>query len=159
MPRERARPEPFEPEELERSLNRYLVLGLLFMVLLIGGFVAYRVREPSLRADAAASQQTTYIKLGAKLFAESCAECHGDAGTGGGGAPTLNSKEFLSSTSDQQIHALVSGGVSGTDMSAWGLDYGGTLTDEQVQQLVTYLRAREHRAPSIPDWRTGATAP
>ena len=28
MPRERPTPAPFEDEELERSLNRYLVLGL-----------------------------------------------------------------------------------------------------------------------------------
>ena len=28
-------------------------------------------------------------------------------------------------------------------MSAWGLDYGGTLTDEQVQQIMTYLRSLE----------------
>ena len=159
MPRERPRPEPFEPEALERSLNRYLVAGLVFMALLIVGFVAYRVREPTLRADATASQHQTYTKLGAKLFADNCAGCHGDAGTGGGSAPTLNSKQFLGSTSDQQIHALVSGGVSGTDMAAWGLDYGGTLTDEQVQQLVTYLRTREPHAPSVPGWRKGDTAP
>ena len=159
MPRERRRPEPFEPEELERSLNRYLVLGLVFMVVLVAGFVAYRVREPTLRADAAASQQRTYTKLGAMLFADSCSGCHGDAGTGGGDAPTLNSEEFLSTTSDQQIHALVAGGVSGTEMAAWGLDYGGTLTDEQVQQLVTYLRTLEQHAPSVPDWRTSGTAP
>ena len=83
MPRERPRPEPFEPEALERSLNRYLVVGLVFMALLIAGFVAYRVREPTLRADATASQHQTYTKLGAKLFADNCASCHGDEGTGG----------------------------------------------------------------------------
>ena len=100
-----------------------------------------------------------YTTLGKQLFATTCAECHGENASGGGSAPTLNSKEFLSSTSDDQIHALVSGGVSGTDMAAWGLDFGGTLTDEQVRQVVTYLRSLEPNAPSIPDWRTGATAP
>jgi mono/diheme cytochrome c family protein len=159
VPRERPRPGPFEPEALERSLNRYLVMGLVFMFVLIAGFVAYRVREPSLRADAASSQRATYTKLGKELFANNCAECHGDNGNGGGSAPTLYSKEFLANTSDEQIHALISGGVSGTEMSAWGLDFGGTITDEQVRQLVTYLRSLEKHAPSIPDWRTGATAP
>lgn len=159
MPRERPRPGPFEPEALERSLDRYLVAGLIFMVVLVAGFVAYRVREPTLRADAASSQRVTYTRLGKELFANNCADCHGDNGTGGGDAPTLASKEFLSSTSDAQIHVLVAGGISGTEMSAWGLDYGGTLTDEQVRQLVTFLRSREPHAPSIPDWRAGATAP
>ncbi|MEX1006403.1 MAG: cytochrome c [Acidimicrobiia bacterium] len=159
MPRERPRPGPFEPEALERTLNRYLVMGLVFMFVLVAGFVAYRVREPSLRADAASSQRATYTKLGKELFANNCAECHGDNGSGGGDAPTLHSKEFLENTSDEQIHALTSGGVSGTEMSAWGIDFGGTMTDEQVRQLVTYLRLLEKHAPSIPDWRTGATAP
>ena len=42
-------------------------------------------------------------------------------------------------------------------MPAWSLDYGGTLTDEQVTQIVTYLRSLEPNAPSVPDWRSGAT--
>ena len=57
MPRERPVPPPFEPAELERSLDRYLIWGLAFMAVLIAGFVAYRVREPTLRADAAAKQE------------------------------------------------------------------------------------------------------
>ena len=159
MPRDRPEPPPFEPEWLERSLNRYLVLGLVFMVVLVGAFIAYRVREPSLRADATAEQRTTYTALGKTLFAANCAECHGDNGTGGGAAPTLDSKEFFEKTTDAQIQALISAGVSGTDMPAWGLDYGGTMTDEQVRQLTTFLRSRQAKAPSVPDWRTGATAP
>ena len=106
-----------------------------------------------------APNDATYMKLGKQLFANNCAECHGDNGSGGGSAPTLYSKEFLTNASDEQIHALISGGVSGTEMSAWSLDFGGTMTDEQVRQLVTYLRSLEKHAPSIPDWRTGATAP
>lgn len=158
MPRDRPRPPPFEPTSLERSLNRYLAVGLVFMVVLIAGFIAYRVREPSLRADAAASQRAQYTRIGRRLFATNCAECHGSSGSGGSGAPTLASKEFLGSTSDEQIHMLVAGGISGTEMPAWGLDFGGTLTDEQVSQIVTYLRSLERRAPSIPDWHEGATA-
>ena len=158
MPRDHPQPPPFEGPALDRSLNRYLIAGLVFMTVLIAAFVAYRIREPSLRADAARSQEVSYRKLGNNLFADNCAECHGEEGAGGGEAPTLNSRQFLSSTSDAQTHALIAGGVSGTDMSAWGLDFGGTLTDEQVTQIVDYLRSLEHGAPSIPDWRDGAQA-
>jgi len=158
MPRERPQPAPFEPSALERSLNRYLVVGLVFMAVLIAGFVVYRAREPGLRADATQSQRVDYTKLGRGLFATNCAECHGESASGGNDAPTLASKQFLSSTSDAQIQSLVSAGVSGTDMSAWGLDYGGTLTAEQVRQLAEYLRSLEKNAPSVPGWRTGASA-
>ena len=158
MPRERPRPEPFEPSWLTRGLDRYMIAGLVFMAVLVAGFIAYRVREPSLRADAQRSQTASYTKIGRHLFADNCAECHGDNGEGGGDAPTLNAKQFLDSTSDGQIEALVAGGVSGTEMPAWSLEFGGTLTDEQVKQLVTYLRSLAPHAPSIPDWRSGVTA-
>jgi mono/diheme cytochrome c family protein len=158
MPRERPQPPPFEPEWLERSLDRYLAWGLVFIALLLVGFVAYRVREPTLRHDALRSQTASYTDIGRRLFAANCAQCHGSDAAGGGSAPTLNSQEFLKSTSDDQIFALVSGGVSGTEMPAWSLDYGGTMTAEQVRQLVTYLRSLEPKAPSIPSWRQGDTA-
>jgi mono/diheme cytochrome c family protein len=154
VPRERPTPPPFEPVELERSLDRYLAAGLVFMLVLVVGFVAYRVREPSLRADAAAEQETSYREIGTQLFATNCSSCHGK-GAIGGSAPTLNAKEFLKATSDTQIRALVAGGVSGTDMPAWSLEFGGTLTDEQIVQVTTYLRSLEPNAPSVPDFRKG----
>ncbi len=158
MPRERPQPPPFEPEWLERSLNRYLTWGLFFMVLLLAGFVTYGVREPTLRKNAQRAQTASYTSIGRKLFAADCAQCHGTNATGGGSAPTLNSTQFLKNTSDNQIFALVSGGVSGTEMPAWNLDYGGTFTDEQVRQVVTFLRSLEAHAPSVPTWRQAAKA-
>jgi mono/diheme cytochrome c family protein/uncharacterized cupredoxin-like copper-binding protein len=158
MPRERPQPDPFEPSWLERSLNRYLLAGVVFMVALVVGFVGYRVREPSLRAEATRTQRADYTKIGRQLFGASCAECHGESASGGGTAPTLNSKQFLSSTSDAQTHALIAGGISGTAMPAWSIDFGGTLTDEQVQQVVTYLRSLAPHAPSVPTWRQSGMA-
>jgi mono/diheme cytochrome c family protein len=157
MPRERPEPPPFEPQWLERSLNRYLARGLVFMVVLLAGFIAYRVREPSLRKHAQRQLTVHSRTIGAHLFAASCAQCHGKDATGGS-APTLNSQQFLKNTTDDQIHALVSGGVSGTQMPAWSLDYGGTFTDEQVRQVVAYLRSLEPHAPSVPGWRQGSAA-
>ena len=128
--------------------------GLAFMIILIAGFVAYRVREPTLRADAAAAQEASYREIGTELFATNCASCHGK-NANGGSAPVLNAKEFLKATTDDQIRALVAGGISGTDMPAWSLEFGGTLTDEQVLQITTYLRSLEPDAPSVPGWRAG----
>ncbi len=158
MPRERPKPPPFEPEWLDRSLNRYMFWGLVFMLVLLAGFIAYRVREPTLRADALKEQNTSYRAIGAQLFSENCAQCHGKNAAGGGSAPTLNSKQFLKATGDDQIRSVISTGVPGSAMQAWALDYGGTLTDEQVREVVTYLRSLETNAPSIPQWRTSAKA-
>ena len=158
MPRDRPTPPPFEPAALERSLDRYLIWGLVFMVLLIAGFAAYRVREPTLRADAATEQQTSYRDIGTQLFATNCSSCHGK-GAVGGSAPVLNSKEFLKATTDAQIDNLIAGGVPGTDMPAWSLAFAGTLTDEQIRQMTTYLRSLEPNAPSVPTFRQGNQSP
>jgi len=154
MPRDRPTPPPFEPAALERSLDRYLIAGLVFMAVLIAGFVIYRVREPTLRADATKAQQTSYRDIGSQLFATNCSSCHGKEAVGGS-APVLNSQEFLKGTNDVQIENLVASGVPGTEMPAWSLAFAGTLTDEQIRQITTYLRSLEPNAPSVPTWRQG----
>lgn len=158
MPRDRATPPPFEPAALERSLDRYLIWGIVFMVVLVGGFVAYKVREPTLRKDAAAAQQASYRDIGTQLFATNCSSCHGK-GAVGGSAPVLDSKEFLKGTTDAQINNLIASGVPGTEMPAWSLAFAGTLTDEQIRQITTYLRSLEPHAPSVPGWRQGRRSP
>lgn len=149
--------EHFEPAWLERSLDRYYAAGLVFMFVLVVAFPLYRLREPHLRADAKSEQTTEYQRIGDALFNQSCASCHGTNATGGS-APTLNSKQFLAATTDSQAALIVTGGVPGSSMSAWSIDFGGPLTAEQIRQIVTYLRSLEPNAPSIPDWRTGAKA-
>lgn len=154
MPRDVPPPPPLDDPVLARSLDRYLTVGLVFMAVLVAGFVAYRVREPTLRSDAKVQQQVSYTRIGRVLFDTNCSACHGRGATGGS-APVLRSKEFLSETTDDQIHATVSAGVSGSDMAAWSLDYGGALTDEQVRQITAWIRSLEKGAPSVPDWRNG----
>jgi mono/diheme cytochrome c family protein len=155
MPTSPEAPREFEPGWLQRSLDRHLAWGLVFMLALVAGFALYKVREPGLRAAAAAQQEKTYVQLGRALFNNNCATCHGQNGMGGD-APTLNAKEFLSSTSDEQMRLLISGGVSGTEMPAWSQEFGGTMTDEQIRQIIAYIRSWARTAPSVPNWRQGA---
>jgi len=156
MPKTRPEPREFEPDWLQRSLERHYIVGLVFMAVLIAAFPLYRIREPHLRRDASSELQAGYIAAGNDLFAKNCAGCHGKQGTGGGEGPTLNSKGFLSETTDAQIQLLIAGGVSGSAMPPWSIDYGGTLTDEQVKSLTVYLRSLQPNAPDIPKWRSGA---
>jgi mono/diheme cytochrome c family protein len=151
-------PKEFEPEWLQRSLDRYLMWGLAFMLVLIVAFPIYRLRESTLRSDAKVAQQANYVKGGSALFQQNCSTCHGPQGTGGSTAPTLHSKEFLSGTADNQIQLLISTGVPGSSMSPWSQDFDGPLTSEQIKELVVYLRSLEKDAPSIPDWRSGKKA-
>jgi mono/diheme cytochrome c family protein len=93
-------------------------------------------------------------RSGAFLFANNCARCHGQNGTGGT-APTLNSKEFLTKADDLTIKNTVKVGLAGTQMPAWGRDFGGPFSDKQVNEILAYLRSLTPNAPSVPNWRAG----
>jgi mono/diheme cytochrome c family protein len=73
-------------------------------------------------------------------------------------APALNAQEFLSSVTDQQMRGIIAGGIPGTEMPAWWNEYGGPLTDQQLEAVVAYIRSWEKDAPSVPDWRSPAPA-
>jgi mono/diheme cytochrome c family protein len=152
-------PPPLDTPREARALERYYMVGLACMAVLIGAFPLYRATEPARRAEAAEATHRENVELGKEQFALHCASCHGDGGRGGRGMPTLAAKEFLGAVSDRQLHWLIAGGIPGTAMSAYDLDLGGPFTAQEIDRLVTYLRALEDSAESVPGWREGAAAP
>jgi len=52
------------------------------------------------------------------------------------------------------IAALVTHGVPGTEMVAYGLDFGGPLSSTQIRAVSSYLRSLEEDAAANPLWRT-----
>ncbi len=148
---------PVDPA-LERSTNIWMGSGLVFMLVMVLAFPVYRLIEPS-RRDAQAAERTSELaRQGEELFALACANCHGQAGGGGAGSPTLNAKEFLQSAADAQIESLIATGVPGTTMAAYSLDFGGPFTQEQIVALTVYIRSLEPDAPSVPNWQVGGVA-
>ncbi|MCL1693081.1 MAG: cytochrome c, partial [Actinomycetia bacterium] len=87
---------------LEASTNKWMVLGLAFMIVLIVGFVVYLWFEPTARAESLEEHTTVLVEMGTDLYELNCASCHGADGAGGVG-PALNSKEFLTAADDGQI--------------------------------------------------------
>ena len=103
------------------------------------------------------------LALGSELFTTSCARCHGPEGQGSQRAPSLNVSGFLSSTTDLAIQQIISLGVPGTAMPAWG----DRLTDAEILAIVGFIRAWEPTAPEVaeparvqggPWWQTSAAA-
>jgi len=145
---------PDEEQALRSSLRRWEWGGVFVFVLLLAAFPMYRAVEGTRREEAQAERDVALVVLGRQLWASNCAVCHGATGEGGSGFPALNSKEFLESTLDEQIHHLIATGIPGTDMPAWWNEFGGPLTDEQIRALVAFIRSWEATAPSRPDWRS-----
>jgi mono/diheme cytochrome c family protein len=136
-----------------RSSRRWQTVGAFLLFLLVLAFPLYRATDGGRRAKALTAQQGALVAQGTVLWADNCAACHGPMGQGGT-APALDSKEFLSSVTDDQIHGIVAGGIPGTAMPTWLNEFGGPLTDQQIQSLVAYLRSLQPNAPSVPNWRT-----
>lgn len=83
---------------------------------------------------------------GAEVYAEACAVCHGEAGGGRdeapaapNGAPSLNNPVFLATASDGFMRYSVAEGRPGTPMPG----YAGSLTDQQIDDLVVFIRSWE----------------
>jgi len=123
-----------------------VALGLTLAILAI--FQVYLWREPNrIQRDEIRDRQAA-VATGADLFSGNCTSCHGANGEGAVG-PALNPKEVLSTISDESLFSLTRTGVPGTLMPAWGQAFGGPFTDEQLRQLVAYLRSWEPTAPQI----------
>ncbi|MBN1450419.1 MAG: c-type cytochrome [Anaerolineales bacterium] len=85
------------------------------------------------------------IALGAELYSTNCSRCHGPEGQGKPIAPSLNVKSFLAETTDQAIQQIVTLGVPGTAMPAWG----DRMTEAEIQAIVGFLRQWEATAPEV----------
>jgi mono/diheme cytochrome c family protein len=138
---------------LARSTRHWQQTGALLLTALVLAFPVYKVVETGRRTDALTSQNAALVTQGHSLWGTNCTSCHGVSGEGGS-APALNSQQFLQNVSDKQMQDIIAGGIPGTAMPAWWNEYGGPLTAQQIQALVTYLRSWEKKAPSVPDWRT-----
>ncbi len=75
--------------------------------------------------------------LGALLFREDCAACHGPEGAGTVIGPGLTNPEFLFVADDPYLHRTITAGRPGTAMPAHP-DYGAV----SVRSVIDWLRAR-----------------
>jgi mono/diheme cytochrome c family protein len=79
---------------------------------------------------------------GGEIFQTNCATCHGSGGDGNGPAgaalnpPPKDLSVLQVQVSDGYLFWRISEGSPGTAMVAWR----GILTDEQIWQLVTFIR-------------------
>lgn len=136
-----------------RTTLRWQRTGSVVLLLLVLAFPLYKATEGSQRADALAAENAALISSGGELWGQDCSSCHGKQGEGVS-APALNSQQFLTTVTDQQIQGIIAGGIPGTEMPAWWNEYGGSLTDQQMAALVAYIRSWQPTAPSRPDWRS-----
>ncbi len=130
-----------------------IMIGVVLLsILLFGG---YMLNESSRQATAKEEVTERVAERGARLFVNNCRSCHGLEGEGHIG-PALNSGAYLILAKDNEeglpptadgeasgirsfLHNTIACGRSGTFMPLWGQRFGGTLSDTQIDQLVTMI--------------------
>jgi mono/diheme cytochrome c family protein len=155
----------FDDEGLEGPrLDRVLTWGLLSLALIGLGLPLYWLAEPGRQAGAVEDFDEVFASRGAGLFATTadggfnCAGCHGGMAAIGGEAPyTLTDPEtdklrqvswFAPSLNDvtlrmtdEQIYKVLVYGRPFSPMPAWGLEGGGPMNEQQLENLIAYLKS------------------
>lgn len=133
------------------------MIGLLFLVSL---FFAWNVLiEPDRQATAIEEQTELFAERGAEIFVQNCRSCHGMEGLGpeeGAIGAKLNTPAFLILGEENAfgVDATAEGvadgirnflgdsiacGRTNTVMPLWSEQFGGSLTDQQIDYLVTLI--------------------
>jgi PQQ-dependent dehydrogenase (methanol/ethanol family) len=104
------------------------------------------VRNPLANDPAAAIE-------GQRVYTATCESCHGLAGQGNRerGAPALSAPSLARGNEDADLFRTIRSGVIGTQMPAFA-----QLTDQQIWQLVAYIRSLQGSAIAVTT--TGAPA-
>ncbi len=128
------------------NYTTFVTAAFILTIAILASFQVYIFREPGRIAAEKASDLSLAVNDGRTLFGTYCTACHGKDGEGEEGPP-LNDKQFLKETGDQTIFSVISSGVPGTKMPAWNQALGGPFTDQEVAQLVSFIRSWEPKAP------------
>ncbi len=80
--------------------------------------------------------QPPAVQAGRLLYADHCAQCHGENAEGKKKRPSLRSSRIQSEASEGDLHWLLVNGSIRHGMPSWS-----RLPDPQLWQLVSYLRS------------------
>jgi plastocyanin/mono/diheme cytochrome c family protein len=126
--------------------------GALMMLLVVSLMIpVFWIMETNGEAQTKIAQHNTAVQQGAALFAKYCFQCHGLTGQGGSG-PKLNGNDAINALSDVDLMRIISAGVpkdltklaSGDlGMPAWSDQYGGPLSQPQIQYLFELVRSAD----------------
>ena len=128
-------------ESLPRRVGARLLLGTAVLLTSLAVTSVLRAQDKNPYAGDA-----KVAKLGEYQFRSNCAFCHGLGARGGGRGPDLTRANKRHGTSDAEIFHNIHDGIAGTAMPAatnGGIGVG--MSDEEIWQVVTYIRSVEKR--------------
>lgn len=143
-------------------LHRIQTWGLASAVFIAGFLSIYFVIEPFREAQWDKKFLRESIERGREEFVQGvqCAACHGPEGGGGFAstdptwpAPPLNNE--LHRYTRTEVRRIIEMGRPGTPMPAWGVNFGGPLNDQRLDDVVNFLESIQ--LPADKRWELPAT--
>ncbi|HEY6285982.1 MAG TPA: c-type cytochrome [Ktedonobacteraceae bacterium] len=123
--------------------------GALMMLAVVSLLIpVFWITESNAQELSTLRQHTTDVSRGAALYAQYCFQCHGINGQGLTG-PKLNGSAAVNKFTDADILRIISGGIANTAdpsqllMPAWSEDFGGPLTQIDIQYLFALIRSSD----------------
>ncbi|MDH3470069.1 MAG: cytochrome c [Acidimicrobiia bacterium] len=142
-------------DELENArLSKVLLAALVSVAALALLLPIYYLGEAGRQAEATEQQLEADVEEGEHWFETFfCIQCHGAGGTGGGAAsiehrsgldtiwaaPSLN--DIFYRYDEDEVRFWIIFGRPGAPMPGNGLEGGGSMTSQQIDQLILYLRS------------------
>lgn len=173
----------YSDDELETTkLNRSLLGAVALLGVVAVALPLYWLGEPARHDGRVEKYDEEFVTWGSQLFATTaeggfnCAGCHGAAGVGGVApytftdprtgqvkavqwkAPALNT--IFYKFSEEEVRYILNYGRPFSPMSAWGVVGGGPMNEQQINNLIAYLKsiqlpveqAREKVAEGVLDY-------
>ncbi|HUP72869.1 MAG TPA: cytochrome c [Acidimicrobiales bacterium] len=143
-------------EELENTkLNRSLLFSLVMLATIAVGLPAYWLAEPARQENALTGVLRKDATRGEVLFESNCQSCHNPGGVGGVAPYTLTDEaegRFVAQVQwiapaltsvytrfdETEVRYILNYGRG--VMPAWGTIGGGPMTEQQITELIVYLR-------------------
>lgn len=152
----------FDDEGMEgKRLDSVLRWALISLTIIAVGLPLYWLAEPGRQSGAIENFEETFAHRGEALYAPTaeggfnCATCHG--GVSGGlvshtmtdadgtlrqvtwKAPSLD--DVLRRMTEDQVREVLVYGRPFSPMPAWGLEGGGPMNEQQIDNLISYLKS------------------
>lgn len=130
------------------NYRRQMLIGLVLTLVTVVALAVAWLTEPSRMAEAKDAADKLSLSQGRQIYVANCTACHGTRGEGGVG-PALNDKNVLSKGTNEVLAGYIAVGRPNTLMPAWSQAHGGPLTDEDIRNVVAFIRAWEPTAPTV----------
>lgn len=155
----------YDDDQLEgKHLLNTQLLGFLLLIVTVIGLPLYWLGEPGRQAGAEFGYEKRFASWGSQIFAPTadggfnCAGCHGGmAAVGGEAAYTINdpttgavrSVNWLAPAlntvmyrfTEEEVRYILVYGRPFSPMSPWGVEGGGPMNDQQINNLIEYLKS------------------